>query len=187
MTRQVPWCALLIVAVVGLPKVAVAQSQQQPPPAAVVDALQQLRAEVAELREAVKPRQFYLTRDTATGSQALNACQSGFHMASLWEIFDVTNLKYDTARGEIRADSARPNPTKGKARGRASDPNNCAAWTTSDPSSYGTMVALGGLWETGLRPAPPANTDSIESYSVPWVSAAESCGFRLRVWCVQDR
>ena len=54
----------------------------------------------------LQPRKFYLTKtEDYTGSQALSACASGYHMASLWEIFDTSNLRYDTALGASSTDS----------------------------------------------------------------------------------
>jgi hypothetical protein len=51
------------------------------------------------------PRKFYLTQDGYDGSQALSACAQGYHMASLWEILDPSNLSYDTSLGATVADS----------------------------------------------------------------------------------
>src|SRR5262245_7913813 len=68
--------------------------------------LQNLAAEIAALRAALEegvkatPPRFYLSTDTFDGAHALAACSQGFHMASLWEIFDPTNLKYDTTLGQ---------------------------------------------------------------------------------------
>ncbi len=50
-------------------------------------------------------RQFYLTRNRFQGDEALTACAPGYHMASLWEIHDVTYLRYNTALGSTQADS----------------------------------------------------------------------------------
>jgi hypothetical protein len=46
-----------------------------------------------------KARKFYITQDFFHATQALTACADGYHMASLWEIFDTTNLRYDTKLG----------------------------------------------------------------------------------------
>ena len=191
MTRQVSWCALILVAVVGLPKVVVAQPQQ-PPPAAVVDALQQLRAEVAQLREAVKPRRFYLTKDGVRGSQALNACAVGFHMASLWEIFDITALKYDTTLGLTKPDSGEGPPsgqygwirTGGRASSVEGHPFNCKAW--SDDTGGGMVVALPDSWFPTTATVPP-DRQFIEAPIVPWTMGTGVCSTFPNVWCVQDR
>jgi hypothetical protein len=44
-------------------------------------------------------RVYYLTNTTHLPDSALTACAPGFHMASIWEILDPSNLNYDTARG----------------------------------------------------------------------------------------
>ncbi|MFX1355393.1 MAG: hypothetical protein ACFFGP_15680, partial [Promethearchaeota archaeon] len=52
-------------------------------------------------------RQYYLT-DTPTGftgADADTACAAGYHMASLYEILDTSNLKYNTDLGQTREDS----------------------------------------------------------------------------------
>ena len=57
------------------------------------------------------PREFYLTKTSFDGAHALTACASGFHMASLWEIFNVSVLEYDTSLGFTSADSGFGPPT----------------------------------------------------------------------------
>jgi len=52
-----------------------------------------------------KGRKCYLTQNLKNGSQALTACVEKFHMASLWEIFNTSNLGYDTSRGFTQVDS----------------------------------------------------------------------------------
>src|SRR5690348_14789029 len=62
----------------------------------LLEAVQNLQASVNALQGAVnniitngvaaQRRRFYLTPGTVDGANAANACQSGFHMASLWEI-----------------------------------------------------------------------------------------------------
>lgn len=42
-------------------------------------------------------RHVYLTANTYLPAYARSACVSGYHMASLWEIMDVSNLIYDYA------------------------------------------------------------------------------------------
>ena len=44
-------------------------------------------------------RRFYLTKNQLQGNQAINACASGYHMASYWEIHDLSTLQYDTSLG----------------------------------------------------------------------------------------
>ena len=60
-----------------------------------------LQAQVASLADK-GPRKFYLTQALHNGAQALSACAQGYHMASLWEIHDTSNLRYDTDLGLTR-------------------------------------------------------------------------------------
>ena len=41
-------------------------------------------------------RKYYLTLPQFEGDQVLTACARGYHMASLFEILDTSNLRYDT-------------------------------------------------------------------------------------------
>ena len=56
-------------------------------------------------------RGFYLTTSEHNGANALTACTRGFHMASLWEVFDPTNLAYDTTLGTTDQDSGSGPPS----------------------------------------------------------------------------
>lgn len=129
------------------------------------------------------PRKFYLTQTTHTGSQALTACADGYHMASLWEIFDPSNLKYNTQLGLTKDDSGFGPPAGETATGwvRSGDDSrsllNCRNWTTdSEPFGViiGTNVFLKEQW------APPAVVIS------PWEGSTVNCSQEKSVWCVQD-
>jgi hypothetical protein len=65
-------------------------------------------ASIAIAKEVVctpQARKFYLAQGGFTGSQALTACAVGYHMASLWEIFEVSTPRYDTTLGATTDDS----------------------------------------------------------------------------------
>jgi hypothetical protein len=134
--------------------------------------------------EAAKgPRKYYLSQERVTGSQALTACADGFHMASLWEIFQTTLLKYDTTRGLTFSDSGYGPPTGfGWIRtgyvnnGQASVPgqDNCLTWTSAANSDFGTITRPSFTWN-----APATTTD-------PWESSVATCDGELGVWCVED-
>ena len=129
------------------------------------------------------PRRFYLTRESHPGNAALTACATGFHMASLWEIHDPSNLRYDTQLGETADDSGFGPPagfpgwvrTGFGATGDVNTVANCEAWTSSSGANQGTAVSLPGLWD------PTANTSPI----APWRAVNFFCG-GLHVWCVED-
>ncbi|MCI0417022.1 hypothetical protein L0222_29995 [bacterium] len=131
-------------------------------------------------------RKFYLTKDTFTGAQALTACASGYHMASLWEIFDPSNLRYNKILGLTNVDSGSgpPSAEVGWIRtgfnfsdvstlpGRA----NCAVWSSDSSLDNGTIVALQPDWQ--FPSDAPVN---------PWGSAAAPCNITIfHVWCVQN-
>lgn len=130
-----------------------------------------------------KGRKFYLTQNEFTGSQALTACAEKYHMASLWEIFELSTLRYDTQNGSVTDDSGSgpPSGTQGWVRTGfgASNSNlsppgisNCNAWTTD--AGEGTLVFLDAAW---ANPSFPVS---------PWRGATSACIDPSPVWCVQD-
>ena len=135
--------------------------------------------------EAAKgPRKFYLTRGVFTGSQALTACASGYHMASLREIFDTSDFKYDTTLGITSDDSGSGAPdglgwirTGYVSTGQDQIPgqDNCFAWTSNSSSDYGSVVGLAPIWNLPV-------TNVVD----PWFGAVSICSSQNRVWCVQD-
>ncbi|MHC4062994.1 MAG: right-handed parallel beta-helix repeat-containing protein [Planctomycetota bacterium] len=130
-------------------------------------------------------RRYYLTTSFLPADQALTACAAGFHMASLWEIRDTSNLTYDvdlgwswavsdsgsgppTAFGWIRTGgSSASSPVPGDA--------NCHSWTSATGDDWGTAVALESDWDT--------NPGDVVS---PWSAGVRPCDDGAWVWCVQD-
>lgn len=128
-------------------------------------------------------REFYLTKGVSTGAAARTACATGFHMASLWEILDVSNLAYNVEYGYMKADSGSGPPTfrdgwvrtgftedATQAQGRG----NCNVWTSSTSTDYGTLVWLPDQWDAG--------TAEIHT----WVAGYSSCSAGHQIWCVED-
>lgn len=132
-------------------------------------------------------RQYYLSTNLANGSQAPTACASGFHMASLAEIIDPSNLQYDTTLGFTTDDSGLGPPSvyppgipaEGWIRtGAYSHAGlNCSAWTSSNPAHTGWRIRM----ESDMT-----STDTYGHRIGPWIGAQVSCGSQIRVWCVQD-
>ena len=132
-------------------------------------------------------RKYYLTKGVFVGSQALTACAVGYHMASMFEINDPSNLEYNTALGITTDDSGSGPPGSALAKGwvrtgaGASGSGvagiaNCKAYTSSTPPDFGTAAGLKENWTAG------AITIS------PWEAFAQPCdppAFE-HVWCVQD-
>lgn len=130
------------------------------------------------------PRRFYLTPDDYAADEVLTACANGFHMASLWEIHDVSALRYDTTLGFAPSDrdsgAGPPNRSGWIRTGSISNgfptagDGNCLIWTTTGAASHGTVVALALEWEQ-----PPEVT-------APWDAGHILCSQVRQVWCVED-
>jgi hypothetical protein len=133
---------------------------------------------------AAPARGYYLTLGVADGVHALGACTTGYHMASLWEIHEPSNLRYDqdpagdgTNLGFTEPDSGQgpPDAVIGWIRTGAPSPYfNCAAWTTNDSGLMGSVVALSSLWNGAAIAVSP------------WDFSRMTCDRANSVWCVQD-
>jgi len=130
-------------------------------------------------------RSYYLTITAHAGDSALTACANGFHMASLWEILDPSNLRYETALGRAEDDSGGGPPANAQgwvrtgfpasADGAVPGTANCSAWTSSLPGEFGTTVLLNSAWND----PPPAAMG-------PWLAVRHLCNDPRWVWCVED-
>lgn len=130
-------------------------------------------------------RSFYVTRTTHDGSQALTSCANGYHMASMWEIVDTGNLRYNTELGGTAQDSGFGPPTGGQSEGwirtggsagnsETVGIGNCNAWTSASTDDWGTVIKFDFPFDE------PATRIS------PWVSFTTPCNAHPQVWCVQD-
>jgi hypothetical protein len=139
----------------------------------------------ASLNWASFRRRFYLSINTANGAGALEAClEPGFHMASIWEIVDLSNLVYDTSIGYLRPDSGNGPPTESTGWVRTGDDDgsviystNCMGWTSvaiDPPDIRGTAAFLPRFSEYSTGP------------TQPWARESKSCANSISVWCVQD-
>jgi len=188
--------ALAAIALVFLLSAAQAQS----PNSSIQDQLKTIQAGISDLKAqndslaaqvasiANKgPRRFYLTKTQYSGAQALSACAAGYHMASLWEIHDPTNLRYDTVLGFTTDDSGSGPPSastpggfgwirtgKNKFTVNLIGVGNCNAWMSASATEFGTAVSLAPGWGS--------NGQIVE----PWEAIAFTCNVPQHVWCVQD-
>ena len=132
-----------------------------------------------------RPRYFYMTQSLHNGAQALSACAAGYHMASMWEIYDPSNLRYETRLGRTQDDSGFGPPTTvvegwirtgyvAKADANIPGRVNCNAWTSSNFEDSGTLVHFSQSWDAG---GPGV---------VSWVPVSLTCSVGRPVWCVQD-
>jgi len=104
------------------------------------------------------PRRYYLTPDYYNGDAAdgsdgdgAGVCNPGFHFASLWEIQDTSNLKYEPGLGRTQSDSANGPPSyyTGWVRtayysnaGTVAGHANCSTWTSTSSDDHGTIIYL---------------------------------------------
>ena len=131
-------------------------------------------------------RRFYLTSEAVyDGSEALDACDAGFHMASIWEISDVSNLVYDTTLGVTGDDSGfgPPSYMSGWVRtgyyaasgDHAPGIGNCYVWTSNNVDYFGSVVLLSANWYGDAK-----------INGTEWTSMTLQCNTNRRVWCVED-
>ena len=134
---------------------------------------------------ALADRYFYLTNANFLPDQAKTACGSGYHMASLWEILDVSALSYDHNHvGAHKKDDSGDGPPsywygwvrtgQSASVSNAAGTGNCQNWTSRNGGDYGTLVRLSRTWETA-----PGNIFT-------WEATSFVCSTIGPVWCVKD-
>jgi len=141
-------------------------------------------------------RKYYMTSATPQGNAVLTACVSGYHMASLAEIFNMSVLDYATdlvATGDAHTlpDSGSGPPfsslafirvgvtgTNNAVPGNANCISGGSPWSTNSAAVNGTAVAIKPTW-----------TDSPTNIS-PWDATVRPCSNNVapiaHVWCVQN-
>ena len=140
----------------------------------------------AALKSTAPIRGFYLSKNVVEGAGATTACASGYHMASIWEVHEPSNLRYDTTLGQSSDDSGSGAPfgsgwvrTGYVSVGGSAQPAgfvNCNAWTSNASTDNGSQIGLYVNWD-----------ELTEMVAIaPWVGATESCNQTAPVWCVQD-
>jgi len=108
------------------------------------------RARDRPLASSAGLRGYYLTQGTYNGAEAdgtdgngAGVCASGYHFASLWEILDPSNLKYNTTLGYTQADSGQGPPT------------NALGWVRTGYLSNTSTTAGQGNCNAGRVPSCP--------------------------------
>jgi len=129
-------------------------------------------------------RHFYVTSSQYATNAVLTACASGYHMASLWEILDVSSLTYDydpaVAKTNTDAGYGPPASWNGWVRtgsttsgSSTTGMGNCQNWSSVSGSDYGVSVQLISAWETT-----PGDISTWNANSYP-------CNYIGPVWCVK--
>lgn len=130
-------------------------------------------------------RHVYLTKANYATNQVRTACASGYHMASLWEILDVSNLIYDYSHSAAytKADSGYGPPSYwygwvrtgyDSSSSSTTGTGNCNNWSSTSSSVYGVSVRLSRTWETA-----PGDIGT-------WDTTSFTCNYTGPVWCVGD-
>jgi hypothetical protein len=147
---------------------------------------------IAAAVEGAKPKSYYLTNATYSGSAADGGCGAGYHMASLWEISDPSNLRYAYEHEDAwRAADAEDGPPSdaigwirtGWSTGVSVNPGqgNCDVWSSASPSDYGTIAVLSSKWND------PAQTGTfVLVWGTPWAARTFPCDDGWFVWCIED-
>jgi hypothetical protein len=149
-------------------------------------------------------RPFYLTKNKVKGNQATTACATGYHMASLFEIYDVSVLQYDTSLGIVNGDSGSGPPSRAtdqddgfgwvrtgslttpapNSLGGLSGVANCSAWHSGAPADHGSVIELNSVWH---RFTPGDVIQGVWRDSAPASNPpGEPCNLPIRVWCVHN-
>jgi hypothetical protein len=128
---------------------------------------------------------FYVTDINFFSIDALTACASGYHMASLWEILDVSNLvyAYNHPDAHVKDDSGQGPPSFWYGRVRTGQDasgsatagmGNCDNWTSNSSADSGVFVRLSRTWETA-----PGDIGT-------WDATSFTCNLVGPVWCIED-
>ena len=128
-------------------------------------------------------RRYYLTTGDFDGAAALTACDSGFHMASLFEIISPSVLRYDGTRGLVSFDSGSGPPHEGgwirtgfsSGVGTVPGQANCDGWSSASGGDDGTLV----------RPY-STNWTLTGGRIDPWEPLTLECDRTEPVWCIED-
>jgi hypothetical protein len=126
---------------------------------------------------------FYLTNTDYAANRVLTACTAGYHMASLWEMLDVSDLIYDYSHPAAykKADSGYGPPSGwngwvrtgwDSAGDNVAGTGNCNNWSSTGGTVHGTAVQLSPTWETA-----PGDIST-------WNAGSFGCSLTGPVWCV---
>ena len=145
-----------------------------------------------------KAKMYYLTTTGFTGGDAITACDPGFHMASLSEIQDPSNLQYAPRRTPAY-DSPYDSPAFDQGSDQFPDHTgwvrteadaltglvyNCDVWRSSSDQQSGTSMTRRSLWGENS-----GHSLYEESDPAAWWQSSEtaSCSRPEFVWCVEDQ
>jgi hypothetical protein len=139
-----------------------------------------------------EPRKYYISDTEYSADDALTACTTGYHFASIFEILEPSHLKYATSEADAqsRADSGEGPPTlsfgwirTGFNSSGSTIPGyaNCNTWASISSGARGTVVMLSSNWDD------PTLSDTYNQvFGSPWYTYDALCNTTHSVWCVED-
>jgi len=122
-------------------------------------------------------RRIYLTKEDHRGDTVLSACTTGFNVAAVSELIDLSNYDYDTKLGLVyQPGTGAPNGTAGWVYANPDSGNavNCEGFSSGSVDREGAVV-----W---LRAITRSNTPIVDLFN----SGFRFCGFAIPVWCVES-
>lgn len=206
MKRLALLLTIILVSLVGMLGVSWAAG---PSDQSIIVILQSMQQRLAALEKAVQPKRYFITADiNITATAAPNACGPGFHMASLFEILDPSNMAYDNTNDlafkqtDHDLGAGPPSTYHGwvhtgyyNSHGLTDDGfllplgANCDGWSSDDTYDadgnyrWGTAVALMFTWKYVVL---PGDSERLRR-AVPWWDADRRvCSGSRPVWCVSD-
>ena len=119
-------------------------------------------------------RSFYLSTNKVQGDLAYDACADGYHFAGVAEIWDTSNLYYDSELGITLSPLIQGPPADigGWIDNATIDPNdNCWNWSTNSSGYTGIGANIRG--------------DAVLDGQL-WNAFLSACDAERYVWCVSD-
>jgi hypothetical protein len=139
-----------------------------------------------------RAKMYYLTVNGFTGGDAIKACDPRFHMASISEIQDPSNLQYvnrSTSVYDSLVDDqglGSPSNRMGWVRSGVYPPSGfaypCDVYLSGSDQQSGTTMSLYAFW---YDPTAVADPNTPHTY-MGWHAAHHPCSEPEPVWCVED-
>jgi len=133
-----------------------------------------------------KPRMYYLTVTGFTGGDAITACDSGFHLASISEIQNPSDLQYANRSTTAYDDEGFVPPSDHMGWVRTDSfplvgvPDYCDFRMSSSDQQSGTTMSRRTLWH---HPSTELHASAAPSW---WYTTQVSISQPESVWCVGD-
>jgi hypothetical protein len=137
----------------------------------------------------VKPKMYYLTKNSFDGGDAIKACDPRFHMASISEIQDPSHLQYanrsTTVYDSLVDDQSLGPPANhmGWVRSGIYPPSgfvyDCEDFQDIRDNHAGTTLVFKDSSEVGAK-------QTVYTPTAWWQAARQPCTQPEPVWCVED-